>query len=187
MSKVQNAAKGVPFNRSYWVIPGKFLAGCYPGSEDQQQALQKLTGLINSGIRTVINLMEQNEFNWAGKAFEGYEKQMQSITISMGGSVNFERTPIRDTWIPARIEMIEILDRIDTSINDGKPVYLHCWGGRGRTGTVVGCYLARHGLASNRNVLKMIQELRKDTEDHLIASPETPQQVDMVLSWVEAE
>ena len=187
MSTVQNVAKGVPFNRLYWVIAGKFLAGCYPGSEDQQQAFQKLTGLIDSGIRTVINLMEQNEFNWAGKAFEGYEKQMQSIAASMGHSVSFERLPIKDTWVPSRIEMIEILDRIDDSINDGKPVYLHCWGGRGRTGTVVGCYMARHALASGRNIPKMIQELRKNTEDHHMPSPEKPKQVDMVLSWIEAE
>jgi len=187
MSAVQNVAKSVPFSRSYWVVPGKFLAGCYPGSEDQQQALQKLTGLIDSGTRTVINLMEQSEFNWAGKAFEGYEKQMQSIAVSMGHSVSFERMPIKDTWVPSRIEMIEILDRIDNSINDGKPVYVHCWGGRGRTGTVAGCYMARHGLATGRNILKMIQELRKDTEDHHMPSPETSQQVDMVLSWVEAE
>ena len=131
--------------------------------------------------------MEQNEFNWAGKAFEGYEKQMQPIAASLGTSVSFERMPIKDTWVPARIEMIEILDRIDVSIEGGKPVYAHCWGGRGRTGTVAGCFLARHGIASNRNVLKMIQELRKDTEDHQMASPETSQQVDMVLSWVEAE
>lgn len=187
MSPAQNVAKSVPFNRSYWVVPGKFLAGCYPGSEDRQLAFQKLTGFIDSGIRTMINLMERNEFNWAGKAFAGYEEQMRSIAASMGHSVSFERMPIKDTWVPSRNEMIEILDLIDDSINDGKPVYVHCWGGRGRTGTVAGCYLARHGLASGRNVLKMIQELRKDTEDHLMASPETPQQVDMVLSWVEAE
>ena len=187
MSTAQNVTKSVPFNRSYWVIPGKLLAGCYPGSEDQQQALQKLTGLIDSGIRTVINLMEQNEFNWTGKAFEGYEEQMRSIAASLGHSVRFERTPIRDTWIPSRIEMVEILDRIDDSINDGKPVYVHCWGGRGRTGTVAGCYMARHALSSGRNILEMVQELRKNTEDHLMASPETSQQVDMVLSWVEAE
>ncbi len=187
MSTFQDATRSVPFNRSYWVVPGEFLAGCYPGSEDGQQAIQKLAGIIDSGIRTMINLMEQNEFNWAGKAFEGYEKQMQPIAASLGTSVRFERMPIKDTWVPSRTEMIEILDRIDASINDGEPVYLHCWGGRGRTGTVVGCYLARHGIASGRNILKMIQEFRKNTEDHQMPSPETAQQVDMVLSWVEAE
>jgi hypothetical protein len=24
----------VPFDRSYWVVPGRFLAGCYPGDLD---------------------------------------------------------------------------------------------------------------------------------------------------------
>jgi len=184
---VQGVGKSVPFNRTYWVVPGKFLAGNYPGSEDQQQALHKLTGFIDHGIRTVINLMEPNEFNWAGKAFQGYENQMESIAASMGHSITFERMPIRDTWIPSRIHMMAILDRIDGSIKKGKPVYAHCWGGRGRTGTVVGCYLSRHGLTSNRNVLKMIQELRKGTENHHMPSPETSQQADMVLSWVESE
>ena len=28
---------------------------------------------------------------------------------------------------------------------DGRKVYVHCWGGVGRTGTVVGCYLVRQG------------------------------------------
>ena len=29
---------------------------------------------------------------------------------------------------------------------EGGTVYVHCWGGIGRTGTVVGCWLVRHGL-----------------------------------------
>ncbi|MFZ5949388.1 MAG: fused DSP-PTPase phosphatase/NAD kinase-like protein [Candidatus Rifleibacteriota bacterium] len=29
----------------------------------------------------------------------------------------------------------------------GKPVYVHCWGGLGRTGVVVGCWSRRHGEA----------------------------------------
>ena len=30
-----------------------------------------------------------------------------------------------------------------------EPVYVHCWGGIGRTGTVVGCWLVRHGMTGD--------------------------------------
>jgi hypothetical protein len=43
----------VPFNRSYWVVPGKLLAGCYPGSEDSIEEERNLKGLIQAGIRHV--------------------------------------------------------------------------------------------------------------------------------------
>ena len=41
--------------------------------------------------------------------------------------------------------MASILDAIDAALDGGKTVYVHCWGGVGRTGTVVGCWLVRHG------------------------------------------
>ncbi|MCK4728476.1 MAG: hypothetical protein KAT27_06110 [Desulfobacterales bacterium] len=56
-----------------------------------------------------------------------------------------------------------------------------------RIGTVVGCYLARHGIASGQNALDHIKELRKDTEDCDKPAPETSAQDDFVLSWVEGE
>lgn len=51
----------VPFPHSYWVIPGQLLAGCYPGAKDLREATDKLTALINAGIRHVINLMKPDE------------------------------------------------------------------------------------------------------------------------------
>ena len=42
--------------------------------------------------------------------------------------------------------MTRILDDVDAALADGGAVYVHCWGGIGRTGTVVGCWLVRHGL-----------------------------------------
>ncbi len=48
----------VPFDRSYWVVAGKLLAGGYPESEDPMKEERKLKGLIQAGIRHVISLME---------------------------------------------------------------------------------------------------------------------------------
>ena len=177
----------VPFGHAYWVIPGKFLAGFYPGAESKENSHQKLKGLLEHGIRHVINLMEPHEIDWYGDLFVSYEEQMRTIAKSMGLTVGFEIMPIKDTRAPSQSQMCHILDRIDYCIDHNKPVYVHCLGGRGRTGTVVGCFLVRHGFASGEKVLSLIQELRKDTENFRYPSPEFPEQYDMVLSWVEGE
>jgi protein-tyrosine phosphatase len=65
----------------------------------------------------------------------------------------------------------------------GQPVYIHCWGGRGRTGTVVGCWLIRHGIAEEKTVLEKISELRRFDPRAHFPSPEMPGQIRMVLSW----
>ena len=116
-----------------------------------------------------------------------YEERMKSVAESMGADVTFMRIPIKDMRTSSRIQMIQTLNRIDESIDHGRPVYIHCWGGRGQTGTVVGCYLARYGYASGQKVIEFIKDLRRNTEDHNQPSPETSGQIDMVLSWVGGE
>ena len=64
-----------------------------------------------------------------------------------------------------------------------KPVYVQGWGGKGKTGTVVGCYLARHGMVAGNDVIKRIRELRKETVDCSDHSPETREQINMVINW----
>jgi protein-tyrosine phosphatase len=68
------------------------------------------------------------------------------------------------------------------SISNNRPVYVHCRGGRGRTGTVVGCYLVRHGL-TGQGALERIKELRRNEPTGHLPSPEAREQVEMVLSW----
>ena len=69
---------------------------------------------------------------------------------------------------------------IDGTSNKG--LVRSCLGGVGRTGTVVGCWLARHGTVGAA-ALERLTQLRQDTDNVGWASPETEEQVEMVLSW----
>ena len=121
-----NFPDSVPFNRSYWVIPGKLLAGCFPGSEGQAEAVRKLKSLLDQGIRHVIDLMELGEVNWNGDAFRPYAPQMRLLAEAADVEVSFDRMAIKDTWVPSRLDMCRILDRVDQCIQDHSPVYIHC-------------------------------------------------------------
>jgi len=173
----------IPFPHSYWVVPGKLLAGQYPGSQDPGEMRQKLAGLVDVGIRHVINLQEVDERNYAGDLFEPYETELQRIATARHTHVTVIRMPIRDAGIPSREQMRAILDEIDRSLARDLPVYVHCWGGKGRTGTVVGCYLARHGIATGKSALDKINELRRNVPNWNEPSPETRQQCEMVALW----
>ena len=173
----------VPFNRSYWVVPGKLLAGGYPGSEDPIVEERNLKGLIQTGIRHVISLTEPQEYDRPDDPFAPYVDNMESIAKDLKVSVTFDQLPIKDWSVSTERQMIRILNQIDMCIKYDKPVYVHCWGGKGRTGTIVGCYLVRHGFATGNDVLEMIKELRKSTEDFSEPSPETRDQINMVLNW----
>jgi protein tyrosine phosphatase (PTP) superfamily phosphohydrolase (DUF442 family) len=173
----------VPFNRSYWVVPGKLLAGGYPGSEDPIEEERNLKALIQAGIRHVISLLEPQEYSRPDDPFPPYVDQMESIAKKLKISVTFDQISIKDFSAPTERLMVRILNQIDMCIKYDKPVYVHCRGGKGRTGTIVGCYLARHGFAAGNDVIEMIKELRKNTRDFSDPSPETKKQINMVVNW----
>jgi hypothetical protein len=175
--------EAVPFPRSYWVQPGRLLAGCYPGAPGHRELLRKLDGLLDAGIRAVINLMEPEETDHQGRAFSPYEDALSSLAVAQGVAMNCLRLPIPDQCVPTRETMRQILDAIDAFLERGLPTFIHCWGGKGRTGTVVGCWLARHGVATGDEALRMVQHLRRNDPTANQPSPENRLQCAMVRNW----
>jgi hypothetical protein len=112
----------IPFNRSYWVVPGKLLAGGYPGSEDQIEEERILKGLIQAGIRHVISLMEPQEYNSPDDPFPPYVDLMETIAEKMGITVTFDQISIKDFSVPTERQMVRILNQIDMCIKYDKPV-----------------------------------------------------------------
>ncbi len=183
--KNDNVLSPVPFSQSYWVVPGKLLAGYYPGDHNTLTMELKLKRLLGAGIRYIISLMEENERRRQGDPFPCIENAFVRYAKRVGINITCVRRPIKDHTVPSTEYMRDILDEIDDAISQGKGVYVYCWGGKGRTGTVIGCYLARHGYAQGQDVLKLIQKLRNNDPEVDRPSPESPEQSDMVTTWQE--
>ena len=129
----------LPFKRSYWVVPGKLLAGCYPDDQTQESTNANARGLLAVGVTHIVNLMESAESGHDGLKFADYVPNLTGLSPSPGRSKQFSRYPIVDGSIPSRELMVEILDRIDAAIAKGGVVYVHCLDGQGRTGMVISC------------------------------------------------
>lgn len=161
--------------QTYWVQAGRFLAGPCPGSDEHLRALAA------AGVTCILNLQYPDEVNHAGEPFRDYTAPYRAL---MDGhslrSLRFLRMPVRDFSVPTPAGMAAILDALDAALADGHTVYLHCWGGKGRTGTVVGCWLARHGLADGQAALEQVWKLREGLKGE---SPENEEQRGMVRGW----
>ena len=168
-----------PLPNSYWVQQGRFAAGEYPGAPDPYNATTRLRVLLEAGVDHFIDLTETRE------PLEPYDQIAKDEARLLGKEVQWERHPIVDVSIPQSPgQMTRILDAVDAALDSGDTVYVHCWGGVGRTGTVVGCWLVRHGLTGDE-ALAQIAEWWKGVEKswRVHESPETGRQRDYVRRW----
>jgi len=158
----------VPIRDSYWVADG-LLAGEYPGSADPEEAERRIRTFARHGVTLFVDLTHP------GDPLEPYTRLLDAGATRVAH-------PIVDFGTTTIPHMTRILDDLDAAIERGGVAYVHCWGGIGRTGTVVGCWLMRHGLEGD-DPIRRIAELRRDVSGASVASPQTSAQRAMVRAW----
>lgn len=171
-----------PHNNCYWVIPGQFLAGEYPGAYRPETAHQRLQDYLDVGVTYFLDLTHPND------DLTPYDMILQEVAAESQIVVTYRRLPVYDMSIPSAERMVTILDTIDEALAQNKVVYVHCWGGVGRTGTVVGCHLVRHGFtgeAAFDQLATWWQRVEKAA--YHPRSPETDAQVAMIRGWHEGD
>jgi len=171
------SSKPVPIPNSYWLPGERVLAGEYPGAQDAFATLARLELFLDAGITSFIDLTAAGEL-------VPYEPLLSALAARRGLEVRYQRLSIRDLGVPTPDHMHRILDLIEAEHAAGRTVYVHCWGGVGRTGTVVGCYFVRSGL-EGKAALAQLARLWRTVEkcDWFPDSPESDEQRAFVREW----
>lgn len=167
-----------PIPESYWVVPGRLLAGEYPAIPFAVETTQaRLDAFLEAGFTSYFNLTRPDEL-------PDYAALLKERAGYYGLDIECRRYQIGDFGLPSPDLMNSILYGIDETLERGRKLYVHCHGGIGRTGTTVGCYLVRHGY-SGEETLRKLASLWQTVPKSAFhpRSPETSQQEEFILNW----
>jgi hypothetical protein len=117
-------ASAMPPPRSFWIEAGRLLAGVYAGPG--------VAELAAAGVTLFVDLTEEGE--------------LEPYVADVPAPARHVRFAVPDMTVAPAGVLGAALDAIDAEVDRGGVVYVHCWGGCGRTGTLVGCWLVRHGV-----------------------------------------
>jgi Cyclin-dependent kinase inhibitor 3 (CDKN3) len=163
---------------SYWVIPGLFLVGPHLGSREHERARAKIEILRRLDVQQIVNLCLEHECSSQGSPLVPYLAHLPN-------TIRLKQFPLGDGDAPSRSQMSELLDYLDECLWSGAPIYLHCRGGKCRTGMVVACFLVRHALAHGEAAIEMNERFRRFHE--ATSCNLKPSQIQLVLDWRRGE
>jgi len=162
-----------PIETSYRVT-NQIYAGEYPRNKDEESSRVKLQQFESFGITHFIDLTEEGEL-------APYDEMLYN-------GATYQRFPIRDVSVPKSMDEVrKLVKRIIkiVSKNPEAKVYIHCWGGVGRTGLIVGCLLGELcELSYDETMAKLEQLFSACPKSAYRDSPETTEQRDFIAKFI---
>jgi protein-tyrosine phosphatase len=174
--RIQNDPMFISSSVQHYLVHDRLFAGEYPGSLAPEVTEDRLKALLAKGVQTFIDLTTSND------GLDPYEPVLREL----GDGFARYSHEIPDMSTPTSPEVMRgILDRLRAEIDAGRTCYVHCWGGIGRTGTVIACWLKESGLDAAA-ALDEVQRRYASGMEKVVRhprSPQTPEQVRYVKEW----
>jgi len=150
LNEITRETHNGPLPESNKVFEG-FYAGAFPGDIDNEINDENLITLLNEGFDTFVCLMseyysdaDEDEWRYAfsHRVVRPYMNDIQRILENKEANTNlknvlFKHYPIKDMSTIRDNETLQAAREVAELLKDGKKVYIHCWGGHGRTGVIV--------------------------------------------------
>lgn len=167
----RNLTPDRPLSNSYWVLPGRLLAGEHPAVIDRAESRDRIGRLRLANLTSYIDLTEPGE-----------QPEYRHL---LAKRAEYVRSSIVDCAVPHNVtQTIELIRLIRVALAAKRGVYVHCRAGIGRTALVIGCYLADEegdgDAALERVNLLWRQSARAQTWPRV---PQTPEQADYIRRW----
>jgi protein tyrosine phosphatase (PTP) superfamily phosphohydrolase (DUF442 family) len=121
----------LPGVQNFRVVDANLVRGAAPTEQGYR-------ALAHHGVKTVVDLRAESDIDNHEALFD--ELGIERVAI-----------PMRDGQSPTQAQVASFMDVVDDAV--GK-VFVHCGAGVGRTGTMVGSYLVRSGIASPAEALR---------------------------------
>jgi len=199
-----------PTNESNWVMPGHLLVGAYPGVVDDEENMTTIWGILNCKVTTFVCLQveypgpEVTEDMWrSGRAIRPYFGDVKEVVkhvdsmrevnkdysvknVTSIKKLDFVHVPIVDCSVTDDNTIFQLCVNLVNRISRGEVLYVHCWGGHGRTGTAI-CIMLHlmYGMSAKdcMEYCQFVHDLRRIPID--VGSPQTQAQRDQVIRVIE--
>lgn len=161
-----------PLYQSYYLERHIFV-GEYPGDKDRERALAKIQHMTHFGVRHFIDLTEEGE--------------LLPYSNLLPQDSTYTRFPIRNVGVPRDYDSVErLVMRIkELSRRDDGYVYIHSWGGVGRTGTIIACYLENDSYENTMKILRHKYSLMPKSAFRCI--PDTTEQENFIRQYISSK
>lgn len=163
----------LPFLGCY-VVKDHLLAGPTFLTPSYNESLDRITALSEAGVNCMVSLVGLNELF-----------ATRDLLEKASAAAHWEQHffPISDRQVPSPSQIKLILGVIDRALDRKLTLYVSCLAGCGRTGVVIGSWLAQHHEGrGDQEPLDVLAEIRWHCGLFSL-SPETEEQRDFVRNW----